>query len=90
MTQIEGFCTQCGLTATRVVGFGTDPVKELERLLTRTVAETPGAVCFANKLVLPPGRRLTEWLHNKTALGLQERLHSEGIPLMVLPLRLGW
>jgi amino acid transporter len=90
MTQLEGFCAKCGLTATRVVGFGTDPAKELERLLKKTVANVPGCVCFANKLILPPGRRLAEWLHNQTAMGLQRRLHAQGIPLMVLPLRLGW
>jgi len=90
MTQLEGFCAKCGLTATRVVGFGTDPLKELERLLKQTVAAVPGCVCFANKLILPPGRRLAEWLHNKTAFGLQRRLHAEGIPLMVVPVRLGW
>ncbi|HEX4598691.1 MAG TPA: amino acid permease [Burkholderiaceae bacterium] len=90
MTQLEGFCAKCGLTATRVVGFGTDPAKELERLLKQTLANVPGCVCFANKLILPPRRRLAEWLHNQTALGLQRRLHAQGIPLMVLPLRLGW
>jgi amino acid transporter len=90
MTQLEGFCAKCGLTATRVVGFGTDPANELERLLKKTVANVPGCVCFANKLILPPERRLAEWLHNQTALGLQRRLHAQGIPLMVLPLRLGW
>jgi amino acid transporter len=90
MTQLEGFCAKCGLTATRVVGFGTDPAKELERLLKKTVASVPGCVCFANQLVLPPGRRLAEWLHNQTAFGLQRRLQAQGIPLMVLPLRLGW
>jgi hypothetical protein len=90
MTQLEGFCAKCGLTATRVVGFGTDPAKELERLLKQTVASVPGCVCFANKLILPPRRRLAEWLHNQTALALQRRLHAQGIPLMVLPLRLGW
>jgi amino acid transporter len=90
MTQLEGFCAKCGLTASRVVGFGTDPLKELERLLKKTMAEVPGCVCFANKLILPPGRRLAEWLHNKTAFGLQRRLHEEGIPLMVMPVRLGW
>jgi hypothetical protein len=54
------------------------------------MANVPGCVCFANKLILPPRRRLAEWLHNQTALGLQRRLHAQGIPLMVLPLRLGW
>jgi hypothetical protein len=90
MTQLEGFCNKCGLSMTQVIGFATDPVKELERLLKQTVARHPGCVCFANKIILPPGHRLAEWLHNQTAIGLQSRLHADGVPLMVLPIRVGW
>ena len=73
-----------------MIGCGTDPVLELERLVKEATARIPDCVCFANKLILPPGRRVAEWLHNQTALGLQRRLHGEGIPLVVFPIRLGW
>ncbi len=89
MRQLEGFCAKHGLSADRVIGCGTDPVLELEKLVKAVVAKDRNCVCFANKLILPPGRRVAEWLHNQTGLGLQRRLHSEGIPLMVLPIRLG-
>jgi hypothetical protein len=89
MGQLEGFCAKHGLHADRAIGYGTDPVLELERLVKEATAKGQECVCFANKLILPPGRRLSEWLHNQTSLGLQRRLHAEGIPLMVLPIRLG-
>ena len=89
MRQLEGFCAKHGLHADRVIGYGTDPVLELEQLVKEATTKGQDCVCFANKLILPPGRRLAEWLHNQTSLGLQRRLHSEGIPLMVLPIRLG-
>jgi uncharacterized membrane protein len=90
LSQLEAFCAKFGLSASHLVGYGTDPVLELERLVKDTMSRTPDCVCFANKLILPPGRRLAEWLHNQTALGLQRRLHAEGMPLMILPIRLGW
>jgi amino acid transporter len=90
LQQLEAFCAKYGLSARHTIGYGTDPVQELERLVRETMAKTPDSVCFANKLILPPRRRFAEWLHNQTALGLQRRLHSDGIPLMILPIRLGW
>lgn len=89
MRQLEAFCAKNGLSATRLIGCGTDPVLELERLVKDVAATKRDCVCFANKLILPPGRHVAEWLHNQTALGLQRRLHADGIPLMVLPIRLG-
>jgi len=90
LRQAEAFCAKAGLSASHVIGCGTDPVLELERLVKEATARIPDCVCFANKLILPRGRRVAEWLHNQTALGLQRRLHGDGIPLVVFPIRLGW
>ncbi|MEX3855579.1 amino acid transporter [Paraburkholderia youngii] len=86
--QLEAYCSKAGLGVTRTVGNGTDTIVELERLILATVASFPGCVCFANRLILPASRRFGEWLHNQTALGLQRRLHLEGIPLIILPISL--
>ena len=88
LTQLEAFCRKSGLGTSRVVGHGTDTVAELERLIKDTVARFPECVCFTNQLILPADRRFGEWLHNQTALGLQSRLHLDGIPLIVLPITL--
>jgi len=89
MAQMVGFCAYAGLHAEGVIAHATDPVQELERLLSQAVQERADAVCFANKLILPPRQRLAEWLHNGTALHLQRRLHELGIPLVILPIKLG-
>ena len=83
---VEGFCARNGLSMTKTIGYGTDPVEELDRLLKQTLATLPDCVVFANKLILPAGRRITEMLHNQTTLSLQRRLHSEGTPLIILPI----
>ena len=88
LAQLEAFCGKTGLRTSRVIGHGTDAIAELERLIKDTVTRFPECVCFTNQLILPAGRRFGEWLHNQTALGLQRRLHLDGIPLVVLPITL--
>jgi hypothetical protein len=88
LDQLEVYCWKAGLGTSRAIGHGTDTVAELKRLVKDTVARHPGCVCFTNQLILPAGRRVGEWLYNQTALGLQRRLHLEGIPLVVLPITL--
>jgi amino acid transporter len=88
LDQLEALCGKSGLRTSRVIGHSTDTIAELERLIKDTVARYPECVCFTNQLILPAGRRFGEWLHNQTALGLQRRLHLNGIPLVVLPITL--
>jgi amino acid transporter len=88
LDQLEAFCRKAGLGTSRVIGHSTDTIVELERLIKETMARFPECVCFTNQLILPAGRRFGEWLHNQTALGLQRRLHLDGIPLVVLPITL--
>jgi amino acid transporter len=88
LDQLEAFCAQRGMRTARVVGYGTDPVAELERLLAQALARFPEPVCFSNTLILPARKQRVAWLHNQTALALQARLHIQGIPLVVLPITL--
>ena len=88
MDQLEAFCAREGLSTARFVVYGTDPIESLEALVKDVSARFPDSVCFANTLILPGSHWVGEWLHNQTALGLQRRLHLEGIPLVILPIKL--
>ncbi len=88
LDQLEAFCAKEGFSTARFVAYGTDPIKSLDDLIKDVSARFPDSVCFANKLILPPNRWFTEWLHNQTALGLQRKLLLEGIPLVILPIKL--
>jgi amino acid transporter len=81
------FCHNHGLAATSYIGFGTDPVAELSKLTATVTQEYPNSVCFASKLVFVHDNLFTHWLHNETALAMQQRLHLRGQQMVVLPMR---
>jgi len=88
LDQLEAFCARERLRTARFVVHGTDPVECLEDLIKYVRARFPNSVCFANKLILPANHWFAEWMHNQTALGLQRKLHLDGIPLVILPIKL--
>ncbi len=81
------FCHGHGLAATSYLAFGTDPVEELIRLSDQVGKEFPNHVCFASKLIFTDENVLTRWLHNQTALAIQQRLHLKGQQMVILPMK---
>lgn len=82
------FCHQHGLAATSRLGFGTDPVEELLKLTEQVMLEFPKSVCFASKLIFVNDNFFMRWLHNHTALAMQQQLHLQGIQMVVLPMKI--
>ena len=83
------FCHAHDLAAKSECAFGTDPAAELTRLAQETIKAFPNAVCFASKLIFAHDNFFTRWLHNQTALALQQRLHLQGIQVVILPMKVG-
>jgi len=81
------FCHSHGLAATSRLAFGTDPVEELIKLSDETAREFPNNVCFASKLIFADENFFTRWLHNQTALAIQQRLHLQGQQMVILPMK---
>ena len=81
------FCHGHGLAATSYLAFGTDPVAELVKLTDQVHREFPTAVCFASKLIFADESFFTRWLHNQTALAIQQRLHIIGQQMVILPMK---
>jgi hypothetical protein len=82
------FCHSHGLAATSRLAFGTDPVAELIKLSEQTAREFPNSVCFASKLIFADENFFTRWLHNQTALAIQQRLHLQGQQMVILPMKI--
>lgn len=66
---------------------GVDPVQEVENVCLLLRKEFPNAMYFSGRLVFPEEGYLEKVLHNQTALTLQGRFHFNGMPLMVLPIK---
>ena len=68
---------------------GLDAVKEATGLCIALASEFPRCTFFAGKLIW---KRETWWqriLHNETAYQIERRLHWKGLPMAVLPIRVG-
>jgi len=81
------FCHAHGLAAKSYLAFGTDPVAELIKLTDQVTQEFPNAVCFASKLIFAEENMFTRWLHNQTALAIQQKLHVMGRQMVILPMK---
>jgi hypothetical protein len=79
-------CRKHGLAAAQRAAFGTQPVQEFVALAHKAMEEYPNSVCFASKLIFKRVNFLTAWLHNRTPLEIQSRLHQEGKQMVLLPM----
>jgi len=80
-------CNRHSLATEYRVAFGTDPVEEFTTLAEKVMEEYPNSVCFASKLVFTRVNFLTAWLHNRTPLDIQQRLHLTGKHMVLLPMK---
>jgi hypothetical protein len=67
---------------------GAEAVSEIERLCREVHLRFPRSMFFAGKLVF---REPTWWhrlLHNETAHSVQRRLEFDGLPMVILPVRM--
>jgi K+ transporter len=80
---------------TRVHGFpadyrteiATDVVDSVTGLVEKTVREFPRSTIFSGKLVFRHENPFQKILHNETAYSIQRRLQWDGIPTVILPIR---
>ena len=66
---------------------GTEPVEELLKLTEQISRDFPNSVFFASKLIFVHDNFFTRWLHNQTALAMQQRLHLQGMQMVILPMK---
>lgn len=76
-----------GIPSCGFVGFGIDPVEELEVICLEVRKRFPKSTFFAGQLVFQRDRWYQRLLHNETAFSLQRRLHWAEIPMVILPTR---
>lgn len=77
----SGFYAECFYSV------GTDVVDELSQIAPRITEKFPNAVFFGGQLVFPQDTFASRWLHNYTVFAVQRRFYRQGIPFVLLPIR---
>jgi amino acid transporter len=84
----DNFCNSKGWAAKSYLGFGTDPIDEFTALCEKVHGDFPNAIYFTSKLIFEHDNWFTRMLHNEAALVLQQRLHLQGLQMIILPMKL--
>jgi amino acid transporter len=77
-----------GLAADGTFALGTDPVEESTELCLKVREKFPRSVFFAGKLLFETEKWYYPLLHNETAFAISRRLQLQGIPTVVMPIRI--
>ena len=81
------FMLSRGHYAEGISSIGTDVVDEVAKLAPQITERFPQAVFFAGQLVFPHETFFTRWLHNYAVFAAQRRLYQQGLPFLILPIR---
>ncbi len=76
-----------GYYAEGVAAFGTDVIEEGEKAAQGVAKRYSGAVFFGGQLVFPEDTAMNGLLHNHTVFAVQKKLYQQGLPFVVLPIR---
>jgi hypothetical protein len=66
---------------------GVDIVEEIDNVAANIIKRFPNAVFFGGQLIFIKDSFISKFLHNYTVFALQKRLYRQGIPFVILPIR---
>lgn len=81
------FMAKHGYYAESEFSLGVEIVDASFEAAENVIKKHPGAVFFAGQLVFPEDTLITRFLHNYSAFALQRRFYRQGIPFIILPMR---
>jgi amino acid transporter len=76
-----------GYYAEAFTSMGTDIVDEINKLVPKITERFPDIVFFGGQLVFTNESLMDRWLHNYTVFAVQQNLYNQGIPFLILPIR---
>jgi len=77
-----------GLSADGEYTLGTDPVEESTALCLKIRERFPRSVFFGGKLLFETEKWYYPLLHNETAYAISRRLQLQGVPMVIMPIRI--
>ncbi|MGD0551058.1 MAG: APC family permease [Sedimentisphaerales bacterium] len=76
-----------GLYAEGISEIGVDIVDEVMKITPNIIERFPSAIFFGGQLVFEKDSFVHRFLHNHIVFSLQRRLYHQGIPFVILPIR---
>ncbi|MBX3413819.1 MAG: APC family permease [Pirellulales bacterium] len=89
LSKYVAYARRAGLPATSYMTIGTDPVRCLEELCVETAKQYPHSTFFAGHLIFGRDTWLNRILHNQLPMAIERRLQYAGLPVVVLPIKVG-
>lgn len=87
MKRYVEFMQKNGFYAEGLSVVGVDVVEKINEIAPEILKRFPGAVFFGGQLIFPKDSFMLRFLHNYTVFALQKRLYRQGIPFVILPIR---
>lgn len=81
------FMKRQGYYAESVTALGVDVVDEVDKVAPGILERFPNAMFFGGQLIFPKDSFMLRVFHNHTVFALQKRLYRQGIPFVILPIR---
>jgi amino acid transporter len=78
-----------GFYAEGFSSIGTDAVEEICNVANRIIERYPQAVFFGGQMIFPQDGFFNKLLHNYTTFAVQKRFYRQGIPFLIMPIRVG-
>ncbi len=76
-----------GYYAEAFTSVGTDIVDEIINLIPSITSKFSNVVFFGGQIVFPEESFMTRWLHNYIVFSVQRKFYRQGIPFVILPIR---
>jgi amino acid transporter len=82
-----GLVKRNGLYAEGICEIGVDVIDEVMKITPKIMERFPGAMFFGGQLVFEKDSFFHRLLHNHIVFALQRKLYHQGIPFVILPIR---
>ncbi len=87
LSRYAAFMRSQGFHAESLSAMGTDVVDEICGLARKLFKKNPNSVFFGGQIVFPEESFLSRLLYNHATFAVQRRLHQEGIPFIIMPVK---
>ncbi len=89
LARYESFMKSQDLFAKTFPAIGTDVADVIYNTAKDVYQEYPNSVFFCGQIVFKEETLLDRILYNRVAFAVQRRLHQEGIPFIIMPMKVG-